>query len=87
MSGFHFPAFGSPPHENPTAPCHRAQIISNWFHEYDNKFTVLQWPTQSPDLSPVEHLCDVAEQETCIMNVKPTNMQQPRYYHVTGQNL
>jgi len=32
------------------APCHKARIISNWFLEHDNDFTVLKWPPQSPDL-------------------------------------
>jgi len=46
-----------------TSPCHKAQIISNWFLEHDNEFTVLKWPLQSPDLNPLEHLWDVVEQE------------------------
>ncbi|MDF4345884.1 hypothetical protein P3386_23865 [Vibrio parahaemolyticus] len=35
---------------------------------YDNEFTVLQWPPQSPDLSPIEHLWDVVEREILIMD-------------------
>ncbi len=31
------------------APCHKAQIISDWFLEHDNEFTLLKWPPQSPD--------------------------------------
>ncbi|MDF4304838.1 transposase [Vibrio parahaemolyticus] len=57
------------------APCHKAQIISNWFLEHDNEFTVLQWPPQSPDLSPIEHLWDVVEREIHIMALQPTNLQ------------
>ncbi|MDF4981198.1 transposase, partial [Vibrio parahaemolyticus] len=58
------------------APCHKAHIISNCFLEHDNEFTVLQWPPQSPDLSPVEHLWDVVQREIHIMDVQPTNLQQ-----------
>ncbi len=28
------------------APCHKAQIISDWFLEHDNEFTLLKWPPQ-----------------------------------------
>ncbi len=26
------------------AACHKAQIISDWFLEHDNEFTLLKWP-------------------------------------------
>ncbi len=26
------------------APCHKAQIISDWFLEHDNEFSLLKWP-------------------------------------------
>ncbi len=54
------------------APCHKAQIISDWLIEYDNEFTLIKWPPQSPDLNPV------VEQEIHIMDVQPTNLQQLR---------
>uniref|UniRef100_A0AAR2IM34 Tc1-like transposase DDE domain-containing protein n=1 Tax=Pygocentrus nattereri TaxID=42514 RepID=A0AAR2IM34_PYGNA len=41
-------------------------------------FTVLQWPPQSPDLNPIEHLWDVMEREIRIIDVQPTNLQQLR---------
>ncbi len=54
------------------------QIISDWFLEHDNEFTLLKWPPQSPDLNSIEHLWDVVEQDIHIMDVQPTNLQQLR---------
>jgi len=58
------------------APCHKTQIISNWFLEHDNEFTVLKWPPQSPDLNPIEHRWDVVERELYALDVHPTNLHQ-----------
>ncbi len=58
------------------ASCHKAQIISEWFLEHDNEFTLLKWPPQSPDLNPIEHIWDVVERQIRIMDVQPTNLQQ-----------
>ncbi len=57
------------------APC---QIISDWFLEHDNEFTLLKWSPHSPDLNPIEHLWDVVEREILIMDVQPSNLQQLR---------
>ena len=29
------------------APGHKAEVVSNWFHEHDNELNVLQWPSQA----------------------------------------
>jgi len=54
---------------------HNPQIISNWFLEHDNEFTVLKWPPQSPDLNPIGHLWDVVERELRALDVHLTNLQ------------
>ncbi len=36
------------------APCHKAQIISDWFLEHDNEFILLKCPPQSADFNPIE---------------------------------
>jgi len=51
------------------APYHKAWIISNWFLEHDNEFTVLKWLPQSPDLNPMEHLWDMVEREIHALDV------------------
>jgi len=60
------------------APCHKARMISNWFLEHDNEFTVLKLPAQSSDLNPIEHIWDVVEQELRVLDVYPTNLHQPQ---------
>ncbi len=55
---------------------HKAQIISDWFLEHENEFTLLKCPPHSQDLNSIKHLWDVVEWEICILDVQPTNLQQ-----------
>lgn len=56
-------------------PFPKAQTSSNWFLELDSEFTVFESPSQSQDLSLLDHLWGVVEWEIYIKNVQLTNLQ------------
>lgn len=53
-------------------PKHSARVVKEWFEE--NRVTVLPWPSQSPDLNPIEHLW--GDLKKTIGNRKSSNKQQ-----------
>ena len=53
-------------------PKHTSKVVAKWLK--DNKVKVLEWPSQSPDFNPIEHLW--AELKKCVPARRPTNLTQ-----------
>ncbi|GBM94042.1 Transposable element Tcb2 transposase [Araneus ventricosus] len=45
------------------APCHKARIVLEWFEEHTDEFHLMSWPSNWPDLNPMEHIWDVMERQ------------------------
>jgi hypothetical protein len=50
-------------YQHDSAPCHKARSVREWF--VDSKFPEVDWPTQSPDVNPTEHLWGELERRLC----------------------
>ncbi|KAK3543947.1 hypothetical protein QTP70_031854 [Hemibagrus guttatus] len=53
--------------------CHATK--QEWFDEHNNEFEVLTWPSNSPDLNPIEHLWDVLDKQIRSMEAPPRNLE------------
>lgn len=42
---------------------------------YNNEFWLLTWPSNSPDLNPIEYLRDVLDKQVRLMQAPPPNLQ------------
>lgn len=51
-------------------PKHTSKLVKNWF--VGQKIRLLDWPAQSPDLNPIEHLWNDVDQ--VIRQRRPTNL-------------
>ena len=53
-------------------PKHTSKVVAKWLN--DNKVKILEWPSQSPDLNPIEYLW--AELKKHVRARMPTNLTQ-----------
>jgi hypothetical protein len=59
-------------HQHDNTPCHKARSVREWF--VDNKVPEMDWPAQSPDLNPTEHLLDELERRIRSKPQRPTSL-------------
>ena len=57
-------------------PRHKARKVQEWFHEHGSEFSLLQWPSHSPDLNPIEHLWDGMERAIWSRDPPPAHLKQ-----------
>lgn len=53
----------------------KAKMAQELLEGYNNEFWLLTWPSNSPDLNPIEYLRDVLDKQVRLMQAPPPNLQ------------
>ena len=57
-------------------PKHTAKKMKEWLQ--DNSVNVLEWPSQSPDFSPIKHLC--RDLKMAVHRRSPSNLMELEWF-------
>ncbi|GFV08088.1 transposable element Tcb1 transposase [Trichonephila clavipes] len=63
-------------YQQDNAKCHTAGSVRAWFEEHQDEFIVLPWPTNSPNLNPIDNLWNHLDRIVRTMDSHPRNLAQ-----------
>ena len=82
-------AFPHPEHifllQDNNCPVHKCNDVTAWFRDHQ-EFTVIEWPTRSPDLNPIENLWGIMVKECTDRNERTPDVLE-RHYRARWESI